>query len=614
MPARGTILNTEELPEGVIGTLNSATTISEVATALGAISNTTNLTLDGGTPSESRLYLDQFTSNGSPKDVLIYLPPGYEDNSDDYPIVVWLHGDGGKGTATYTTGVSLSGSGTGPYTANFVNTTTVEVAAGSVEIYDNGVLVAIGKTDGTLLEVGGSGVTGTIAHKSTNGAVSVTFSSTPTGPVTMNYAKSVIFETSLPDILNDGDEPPGIIIVCPQINTTDFDPEDDWDDLLTFADSEFRIDTNRQYISGFSRGGRGARIIWQARYTEIAALYTATMDFTNLNTDDWAALYANKGFWVHMGTADSSGLGPNGMLSLTNNSTTTAVDVPPICTPYWNIDHTSFIWTTSTFSRSERTDTTGTADHDWVRWIKKFSLDDEQRATLFTEHAEYTNDIVDYRAAYIQVNNLASGAPKTSLLSRLATVRTAANKSGVRYIVDAGATTVSLILPETSGTNVNNLTNFNASQSISNLVGEDKSASTIGFAVNTEMATAPTTRVAPLGNRGIKKYHGYSSEDICGDGARVLNGVSGEIEFNNLPAGTYDVRVYYGNGSSNFSLESSIIASIGGDGKADYAELNGYRFFEWTGLSPDGGNDIKISTSNSGGTFSHITSIELLKY
>jgi hypothetical protein len=666
-------------------------------------------------PLESSLYFDQFTSGGSAKDVLVYIPP--DSAGKTLPVTVWLHGDGGKGTATYYTGSALSGSGVGPYTAQFDNnentvakcvaattanitlsgeqtidtyaatagdrilvkdqtdqtengiydvavgawtrsidsdssgelnglkTTTTggstnyakgyrqstssptigvsnivfatynparEVAAGSVKVYDGATLVASGRTNGTLKAEGGSGVTGTINHMGADGAISVTFTGTPAGAVTMNYGKSVLFETSLPTILNDGDEPEDMIILFPQITATNFSATLDWDDLLTWATVEFNIDTNRQYIAGMSRGGRGGRIIFQARYTEIAACYFATLDYTGLSTDAWLTNYDNKGFWVHHGTSDTV-LTPGGMLSMLNNANTVGMVTPPIGTPYWGITHSSNIWTTNTFSRSERTDLSGTSDHDWVRWIKKWSLDASQRATQFVEHAEYTQDIIEYRQAYLQVDNLTAGATKTALLARLAIVKPLADNSGVRYIIDCGTESTTLMLPETSGTNINNLTNASTSQTLSNLVAEDKSTSTIGFEVVSQMSDTGTNRVASLTNRMDHRYFGYP-DTVCADGARVAVGISGEVRFTNLPAGTYDVRVLYGNNGTGFGSKSDITASINGSSKNAYAEVNGYRYFEWTGLSRDGSNYITILTSNVGGASSHIVAFELLKY
>lgn len=95
-----------------------------------------------------------------------------------------------------------------------------------------------------------------------------------------------------------------------------------------------------------------------------------------------------------------------------------SLNISPRTRNFWGVGHSPSIWNTNCYSRRERTDAAGTADFDYVRWLKKHSLDPARRAELFVEYAEHSRLIEDHREALLQVNLLPVGAHKTGLLAR----------------------------------------------------------------------------------------------------------------------------------------------------------------------------------------------------
>lgn len=182
----------------------------------------------------SQLYVEYFTSNFTNKDLMVYLPPNYNP-AIDYPVIIFYHGDGGKGVFTHVTDQAV-GTGDGVetvFSGNFVCEAGDDVIY-SATIEVDGVVVATGTHNGGWSGTGVS--TGTSNYTSTNGSFSITFTDpVPNGDVvTINYSHSDLMEDGgIPVYLNAGDEPEDIIIVAPQMNTTDFNLSWDFDQLVT---------------------------------------------------------------------------------------------------------------------------------------------------------------------------------------------------------------------------------------------------------------------------------------------------------------------------------------------------------------------------------------------
>ena len=403
--------------------------------------------------------------------------------------------------------------------------------------------------------------------------------------------------------LTSGDQPPGVIICIPQnlISGTDYGHAE-WDAAITYMAANYRIDANRMYATGLSGGAIASFDVLQNR-TNLAA--TVSVSGPSFSTS-WSS-FQGIGAWFHQGTTDATfGRTIGGSLFWATGGSGSANNFVPAVrsTYYYNLGHVSGVWDTQVYNRLERTDATGTAAFDFVRWLKKYSLDATQQATLFTENAEYSIDIVDYREALELVNNISSGSPKTSLLSRLATLKTSVDRSGTRYIVSCNhsGTTVS-----TTGINDWNAT-FAATQGLTNIVDDTGSSSTVGFTVTNQFASSSRDANVDNSNAGRLTAKGFPVNFNLG--GLVLNNAitNGRITINNIPSGKkIDVIIHHyhiagDDDGSAMSAQSAISATMNGITKTQYSAYNNAYYLKFTDVPESSGSatlDMKtVSTRN----------------
>jgi hypothetical protein len=606
---------------GISKTLDVDDNINNVAefTKVGLVNNVITITTTNGTPSDtvfaylnsieiiqegslgpspSKLYFDTFSSGGTIRPVLVYLPPGYKAENQ-YPLIFFYHGEGGKGTNAIVND-QFVGTGDGVATqfgGSFASSGRNRVLYSSVLIKLDGVEVAWGKANG---KIEGLGVSGTMSHQTANGSFNIVFDEAPVAAstITITYEKSQIFETALPEFLNRGDEPPGVIILCPQIIKTDFSPIDDFDDLKTYAQSKFTFDSDRISLTGVSRGGRGCRIVLQARYMQIASVVAlATPDYSGFT---WTN-YSNIGTMWIMGTADTYGNESYNILSGAGSET---LNIYPRTRNFWAGGHTASIWNTQCYNRKERTDAKGTADFDFVRWLKKHSINLSKRASLFVEFAEFTKLIEDYREALIQVNMMAAGSTKDTLLTRLSKLKTSIDNGGRRFLLDLGISTQTT-------TGYNNSTNHASGQSISNLVDDTGSSSTFGFAVVTE-SVGTNQQASIQSNRGNATYFGFArtaNQDGC-----VLGSGTGTYKFTGLNTSKkYNLRFHHNEGSADFNARAEISIKIGSTSKTQYSAGNTLKYVEFLNISPSIAGEIVFEGKRAFDRDLFLTVIELFE-
>lgn len=450
------------------------------------------------------------------RDMWVYEPEGYDDNSDNYPLIMFWHGYGQRGTDINL----LTASGAGP----------------------------------------------------------------------MNY-------------INGGDRPEGVLICAPQITVGDGDfTLTDFNNALSYMTTNYRINTNRVSITGLSGGAFLCRIVTQNYYAQVCSV----LAFSGSYNSGWTfANYTDMGNWWHHGTADGTISNSTTGFMTNANALTVDMNISWLVTNYWGLGHSGTVWNTNGYNRRDRTNATGTAKYDYVKWLKKFSKDQVERATLHVEFAESELTIQDQRLALIQVNDLAAGATKTSLLARLTTLKSTIDAGGKRYIIDQG-----ISIQTTSG-NINNQTTHTSGSAILNLVDDEGGSSVIDFTIVNQFAS--TSREGNLTSDRLRgRYFGFDRQTYR-DGMAISTTITnGSCKYSSLDnAKLYNIRIYAAR-SNNLTAYPEISVTIGGVNKTMYCELNCTEFIEYINLSPSSG-EILIAIQNSGDTSTFVNVMELVE-
>lgn len=455
--------------------------------------------------------------NGT-KDMWVYTPPGYADNTDNYPVAIFYGGDGTRGT--------------------------------NIDLFKN------------------------------------------TGEGVIDY-------------INLGDKPPGIIICAPQIPSGDYAVAAQFTDVMTYMTTNYRVNSNRVYVTGLSRGGFMCRLLMATAPTNV----TAFLSFAGTtNTITWSSL-TDKGVWLHHGTADAT-VAPSEFTAMSNaNVSTLDMNISVLTTFYYSVDHTATVWNTNGYNRRDRTDATGTAVYDWVKWVKKFSLDQTERASLHVNYAESESTIEDYRLALIQVNALSAGSTKTALLDRLTTLKSSLDGSGgKRYLIDHGTST------QTTSGNINNMTAHTAGASISSLVDDAGGSSSIGFQIVNQFASS--AREGNLTSDCVRGQYFGLDRQTYRDGMLLSTTITtGSCKFTGLNnAKTYDVRFYVSRASSTLTNNSQMTITVAGLSPGQFCNLNTTRYIEFKNVSPVSAEISIIADMASGNDNGYIVAMELYQH
>lgn len=543
--------------------------------------------------------------------MMIYLPPGYHSNSDLYPVTIFYHGNGKRGSPSDTfKGIGTGNSSTTGFSGGLSN--TQQIVHSTAYITDNGATVATGHF-GTFT---GTGVTGTYAYTdASNANYSVTFTTPPTtGHILRIYfTQSNMLDQGAPMYLNAGDEPECIYVI-PQISresggftTTEWAPVLDY-----LVDNGYRINTDRIYATGLSLGGDMCDRLLSDAESASGYDWAAMMDFSPGSTA-WTPSFnnaayttaTNKGKLTVKGTSDNASGNklPSGMA----NGNASDREFPMQAYSYWGVGHSGSLWDTKGYNRKNRTDATGTAEFDYLEeHLFKYSLDDEEQAGLFVDYAETTLESEDYRLAKRQVDNLGAGVVKTALLADLVILKATIGNS---VIVDFGSTT-------TSG-NVNNITSASASTTLSNLV--DDAGSNSGFTYTTVAATdASPAMVSDIGSLRVNGRQFGFELNTTKDGMRVdAAGTTGTLRFSGLDNGeTYTIKIYVTNSNSAWTNRAEAEATVNGSTKYLYCDTQSLFYIKFIGQSPSSTNiDISLKqrlTSSTERLF-YIQALEIIE-
>lgn len=589
-------------------------TCTVTATNTGGSTPATSSPVEITDPSDHTLTFDHVYSLSTGDRGMLFIPDGYYSDTSDYGVLVHYHGNGQRGQpqdVNYTIGTA-NGS-TSLFSGNLPNS-GASVLHSSPIIKVAGVQVATGK-NGVIT---GTGVSGTYdRNDGTGAAYSVSFTSPPaSGSVTFSCTISdLIQEGTYPGIINAGDNPSTFedgrptkcMIFFPQISRASggFVMTTEWDDIIDYLSTNFRVNQNRLYATGFSLGGDASTFALFQRVDEVAAVMPVSTGTNSTipaaSSSVWLQTSDIGKFWIH-GTADTTGdiTAP----AIMANSCNKDLEFPVQTKMFWNVTHSD---NAICYNRKNRTDATGTCPFDFIDILCKFSRDAEERATYFTEWAQYTQDTGDYRLAKRQVDNLPGSAVRTALLADLATLKSAI---GTYIMIDIGTSS--------RQTFNNNITSAAAGTTIANALDDNGASTNISVTLTNASAPAATQGMAVLQSNRLRGRQ-FGFEYNTGIDGMVVDagGTMGRITLagSGLTGKTLIVKPYFAASTPLFSNRAEMECTVQGVTKQHYVELNNFDHMKFTGVTQSGGNviiDFRVAQLTTTERTCHMQGLEIV--
>ena len=384
-----------------------------------------------------------------------------------------------------------------------------------------------------------------------------------------------------------------------------------FDAAKAYLDANYRLDTNRIYVTGLSGGAIGCDLIMATSYAEIAGTVPVSGPSFD-NATEWTH-YDNKGFWQYHGASDATfGRTIGGSLYWANGNFGAWVERTPAPRAhyFYGEAHTSAVWSTGVYNPATRKD-------DWPSYLLKFSLDTDERATSFVEFAESSEDITDYREARNQVAQMAGGAPKTALEGRLATLLTTINKGGVRYLVSFQHGSIGSITDTYDSYNI--MTSFTTSATLSNIVDVTGGSSTVDLIVGSQFAATNRDGNTSANNALRMNAFGLNYKANLA-GLRLETGTTnGYMTISGIPTGkSVDIIVHHHHEAgqddgSAITAESTIWTSVNSSVQTQYSAYNSTDYVLYEGI-PEVSNAIDVYMKCNSTREVLVTSYELVIY
>lgn len=526
--------------------------------------------------------------------------------SGGWPIILFYGGDGTDAGATTTVTNSAMSGGPTTWTLTGANSSSNRILSTSVIIKNDGLEIARGLLGGQIR--GRNVSTGSVALTNSSSAFTFTSSVSLTGSVTVDYVYSTLLLEGAPLVFNQGDTDDRAIFVAVQndANDTDFTNVKHFDPIIKFLYNNYTINPNRIHVSGISRGGRyimrpngvnhglieyrpsfyitpsGQVSLTNGDNYVSSGIASATVSAPDIGGSYTVTNSNGVGLALVQGTSDGTLI--NNLIGHVTTWGAQTLTEYPYTQSFYGVDHNGTIWHTNHYYRLWRTDATGTAEWDWLDFQLRYSKDLNECATLFVEQAERRRyngekDIIDYREAVRKVNELSSGDLKTSLQSRLATLK-AKLDAQISWRAVIVHTNGSYPISTTGYNEINNHADF---QSTGTLVDDNGNTLTgISWAVG-DNPQSSNYQTEITSNRGLSSVGGFPF-DVNRVGMRI-GSTDCPVGFTGLSSGTYTLRIYFNEGSGSYT-QKEITATINGVTRTQFAQINrlvGY--VEWTGLS-----------------------------
>lgn len=480
-------------------------------------------------------------------------PSGAEPTK--YPVIGIYGGDGTDGSQSAIVTNQAVSCPSGVCAGNFVNPGNLKVLCGTVVVRQDGTPIAQGY-EGGVLE--GSGITaGVMAFNDPTGAFSFNLVS-PGGTVTISYSYTLMASECGLYYINSGDggyydtigmaiggAPAIIYQVQNAANNADMGSTEYFVNAIAQIETDFpgKIDYNRIYFIGTSRGGRSLRLHMNSKPDSVDGAGFITQDYGGENFTN----NSNKNKFTIMGTNDS-GFGSVATTNrpwLTIGGGTNQNRYRKINAP-WGVGHFGALWNTLGFDHT-------TSQFNWYAELMSSSSNYSVSAGLMVDKAQWSLKTEDYREALNEVNAMSAGATKTGYLSELATLKSTLDTGGRRFYIDFG--------PTSSTGNINNLTSCGLSATVSNLI--DDAGASSGYTFTITNAFSASTTESNLNSTyangtfwGLQKNTNIDGMTISEVGNATITGLtSGK---------TVTVKLYLNEVSENYTYRAGVNTTVEG--------------------------------------------------
>jgi len=397
------------------------------------------------------------------------------------------------------------------------------------------------------------------------------------------------------------------IVVVAQYKTADVDPNTTmFDNILSYLTTNgYKYDPDRVSVTGLSGGAIGCYAFIQGRTSDIASVISvAGPSFTA----GWSG-YSGLGVRFDQGTNDGVfGATIGGSLYWANGGFGSWQDQTPAPRGqyYYPEGHSTAVWNTHVYNPA-------TAEYNFFQFASKFNKDATAQATQFVDNAEATENLVDYKEAKTQTDQLSSGAPKTALLARLATLLTTINSGGSRYWISPQTTSIGSL-----GSGYNIWTAFATGNGITNIVDINNVASTIDITMTQECATGTRDGNASGNNANTMRSHGFDNYLYNVAGLIVDDAVNnGRITISGITTGKLmDIYIYTHHiaaNDNNFSTNNILQTICNSVTQTQYVAYNNYQYIAYLNV-PETSNSIDIDFDALGTRDALVTGIELVEH
>lgn len=367
---------------------------------------------------------------------------------------------------------------------------------------------------------------------------------------------------------------PNCAVISPQCPAGIFWPMAAITATINYVRTTLGVNQNRIYLDGYSLGATGVREYITTTPYPIAAAHLLAGNYviTTTGADSTAKISGIK-------LSHSGGDGTQNI----SNAITYLDSLLHLNHTLKSLPETNFLYGLSHGASDDAV--YANYGSGISKWLQLHHQNIDSTAEFHVDSLENSGVNADWylltRAQYI-VNALSASAHKTDLLNRIVTIKNVMNGGSnyVRVIMDLG------VAAKTSTGNINNMTDGNTGQILSNMIDEDGAATTWDFNI---VLRTNTTEESDVG-----EYRGYWYPDpnAFDDVFSVFSLTTGSWRIQGLDnAKTYTIRMTGGGAVYSAGTQYGLNVTIGAVTKnIPLMYRNTAQYVEFKGVAPSSGN------------------------